>query len=852
MYLILSASKDNYITNKIINNTLSGESKATATITIAGGALDVNVKITLISTDLTSKTYIGVTEGHGSINNGRVLAVDDNPDGGGGIEVGDERIGMIAFQVGSDAADAAAMLKAAIDSANGHNLGDESKKITVAIDSGTLSLTQTQTGNTGNQLITINGDTSSRITVSKNENNADAFSGGRSGEPIRATDANVGQSGTIDIFKLYGENKIGGANNLVELSRGLIKFEYDKLIDLKSSSLDLSSNDFKAFLHLKDVTSGQSAPSNVTLMAIPLSKSFDEGSGRSVSTFNDIDVSNFLNASYSGGANVAWTTEGANRLGQATSAAPAVTDVLDAMTSIVARDGSNNPTTINMQSYFELVDGTEDAVFDVTNAVSSSLKGDMQNHGFRISLDTSEEGDAKTYFIKRFGSRHVRNKNLRPELHILFNDSIRDNIEDLEFNQDNTIYLTNFSKGVSSNIVSGTVTNPRIEAGLGGTTSFTSLVGENCLKLKLTSGLYEKTFNASQVLKGTSDPAKATITIAGGAADLNTKVNIISTDLTSKTYIGITEGHGSINNGHALAIGDNPDGGGNIASGDARIGMIAFQVGADADDAAAMLQQAINATKGHNEGSANKKIKVSVSSNVLTLTQVEEGASGNQNISISGDSSGRFTISAGSSGKPGFSGGIGKEGLYKSTFNISTFASSSYSATTTFEEHARVSGSMSLDMAWVSNDETITYHKKQVMIRSGRVGSLGHEKSSPLIAMTNLKEKYSKKDSVKLRVFASDYFDEVHAPVKTPIEKKSKYLGELFWRLIDITDGRVIIDFDSVNNSTKLSTDSSGYYFEFDMSSAPTGNICKFEFMRKFQDESQVLTTQRFCRFKVI
>ena len=852
MYLILTASKDTYITNKIISNTPSAGSKATATITVAGGALDVNVKITLISTDLTSKTYIGITEGHGSIANGHVIGIDDNPDGGGPIEDGDDRIGMIAFQVGSDASDAAAMLKSAIDSANGHNLGEESKKITVAVNAGEVKLTQTVPGSSGNQAITVLGDTSSRITVSKDDNNSDAFSGGRSQDPIRATDANVGRAGTIDIFKLYGENKIGGANNLVELSRGLIKFEYDKLIDLKSSTLNLDTKEFKAFLHLKDVTSGQSSPSNVTLLAIPLSKSFDEGNGRSVSTYNDIDVSNFLHSSYNGSANVAWTTEGANRLGQATSANAAVTDVLDAMTSIVARDDSNNPTTVNMQSYFDLKEGTEDAVFDVTNAVSASLKGDMQNHGFRISLDTSEEGDEKTYFIKRFGSRHVRNKKLRPELHILFNDSTRDSSEDLEFNVDNTVYLTNFSKGVPSNIVSGTVTNPRLEAGLGGTTSFTSLVGDNCLKLKVSSGLYSKTFNASQELKGTSSSSKATITIAGGAADLNTKIKIISTDLTSKTYIGITEDHGSISNGHVLAIGDNPDGGGNIEAGDSRIGMIAFQVGSGANDAAAMIGQAINSANGHNEGSANKKIVVSINSNVIKLTQAEEGVSGNQSIDVSGDTSGRFTVSNQSGGKFGFSGGVGKEGTYKSVFNISTFASSSYTGTTTFEEHARVSGSMSLDMEWVSSDETITYHKKQVMIRTGKVGALGHEKSNPLILMTNLKEKYSQKDTVNLRVFASDYFDEVHAPVKTPVEKKSKYLGDLYWRLVDITDGDVHIDFDTSTNATKLSTDSEGYYFQFDMSSAPPGNICKFEFMREYQGETQVLSTQRFCRFKVL
>ena len=853
MFLILTASKDNYITNKIINNTLSGESKATATITIAGGALDVNAKITLISTDLTSRTYLGITEGHGSIGNGHPIAIGDNPDGVGAIIGGDERIGMIAFQVGSNAADAAAMLKLAIDSVNGHNAGEESKKITVTVNSGVVTLTQTAPGLAGNQLITVTGDTSSRLTISLNASNAKAFSGGRSADAIRATDANVGKAGTIDIFKLYGENKIGGKENLVELSRGLIKFEYDKLVSLKSKNLDISSSTFKAYLYLRDVTSGQACPSNITLLALPLSKSFNEGNGRSVATFNDLDVSNFINASYSGGTTVAWSTEGANKTGQATSGNPALTDSLDAMTSIVARSSiGNNPTTINMQSYFDLDEGTEDAVFDVTNAVSSSLKGDMENHGFRISLDTAEEADDKTYFIKRFGSRHARNKKLCPELHVLFDDSLRDNMGDLEFNQENTVYLTNFAKGNPSNIVSGTVTNPRLESGMGGTTSFTSLVGDNCLKLKIKSGLYTKTFNGSQVLKGTPQGARATITIAGGAADLNTKIKLVSTDLISKTYIGITEGHGSIGNGDVLAAGNNPDGGGNIAAGDERIGMIAFQVGADANDAAAMLQQAINDANGHNEGSANKKISIAVSSNVITLTQVEEGLSGNQPIAVTGDTSGRFTISNGSNGKPGFADGDGKEGTYSAVFNISTFGSSSFTSSTTFEEHARASGSMSLDMSWVSNDETITYHKKQVMIKSGSIGFVGHEKSSPKLNMINLREKYTPRDTVKLRVFTSDYYDDIHPPVKTPVSRKSKYIGDIHWRLVDATDGSIAIAYDLTNNSTKLSTDSDGFYFEFDMSSAPEGNICKFEFIRTFQGETQTLVTQRFCRFKVI
>ena len=40
----------------------------------------------------------------------------------------------------------------------------------------------------------------------------------------RATDANTGRAGTLDLFKLYNESSIDGENNPIELSRILIKF----------------------------------------------------------------------------------------------------------------------------------------------------------------------------------------------------------------------------------------------------------------------------------------------------------------------------------------------------------------------------------------------------------------------------------------------------------------------------------------------------------------------------------------------------------------------------------------------------------------------------------------------------
>ena len=63
---------------------------------------------------------------------------------------------------------------------------------------------------------------------------------------FRATDANVGRAGTLDLFRLYDESSIvvGGerlTSSVEELSRILIKFDYSGLKPLMSSSMNIHS-----------------------------------------------------------------------------------------------------------------------------------------------------------------------------------------------------------------------------------------------------------------------------------------------------------------------------------------------------------------------------------------------------------------------------------------------------------------------------------------------------------------------------------------------------------------------------------------------------------------------------------
>jgi hypothetical protein len=105
---------------------------------------------------------------------------------------------------------------------------------------------------------------------------------------FRATDANVGQAGTLDLFKLYAESTTGSNATPTELSRALIKFDLAPLKKLTGTSLDITHPSFKCTLKLSDVYGGQTTPSNFKMWVHPLSKSFDEGIGRDVISFADL------------------------------------------------------------------------------------------------------------------------------------------------------------------------------------------------------------------------------------------------------------------------------------------------------------------------------------------------------------------------------------------------------------------------------------------------------------------------------------------------------------------------------------------------------------------------------------
>lgn len=290
----------------------------------------------------------------------------------------------------------------------------------------------------------------------------------------RATDANLGGATTIDLFKLYGETLFTGVTNPIELSRGLIYFELSDISSSLKNNVDFSHDSFKAILKLHDVQGNQVAPIDYNIAVFPLSKSFDEGKGKDVSGLSYLDRSNWLTASYSNG-NITWNSGGAFASG-----------TLGASNIDIIEDGDIGGTSTYLVKSQYFNQANQDLNVDVTNILSASMVGILPSHGFLLSYSGSEEFDTTTRFVKRFSSRHTRNPYIRPKLIIQYDDSLRDQNSQLEFNISGSVFLENYSRGTLSNILSGSAS--------------TQITGSNSLLLKLHTGSYEQYFTASQAL----------------------------------------------------------------------------------------------------------------------------------------------------------------------------------------------------------------------------------------------------------------------------------------------------------------------------------------------------------------
>ena len=286
-----------------------------------------------------------------------------------------------------------------------------------------------------------------------------------------STDANVGQAGTIDIYKLYNETPVSSGSSGIELTRGLIQFNLEELQSLTSSFLNISDPSFKCYLSMKNVYGGQTVPSNYTLSVYPLAKDWNEGRGNDVIGYRDLDAVNWYTASLNPTL-ITWTSGG---IGYGSDSSDTDADYYTLLSS------STGYLPLEFKQSFTR--GDEDLFVDVTTAISAAVSGELPNYGLRLSFTGSQETDSITRFVKRLSTKQSRNTDLHPALVVKYDDTFIDNQAASYFDYPNKIgvYFNQF--GNAANFISGS--------------SIVSGSGSLILELKASQSVYVTTSSFS-------------------------------------------------------------------------------------------------------------------------------------------------------------------------------------------------------------------------------------------------------------------------------------------------------------------------------------------------------------------
>ena len=214
-----------------------------------------------------------------------------------------------------------------------------------------------------------------------------------------------------------------------EHSAGLLNFDirsfYSSHIEDYNESVFSNDSNYKVFLKLKDVGKSSTKTKDFKLKINILNNDFNEGVGSDTIYFSDVGDVNFNVIDSKENPEILWSN----------SNIVSYNDILS---------GSSN-------SFEYLVDSLDkDLVLDVTSYIHNELNQDLSNivnKPFVVHFDIDNLFDKFTYFVKRFGSRDLKNKFYAPTLEFKIKDDFFENISTNNrkryFNNEEVFYLTN-------------------------------------------------------------------------------------------------------------------------------------------------------------------------------------------------------------------------------------------------------------------------------------------------------------------------------------------------------------------------------------------------------------------------
>jgi hypothetical protein len=179
-------------------------------------------------------------------------------------------------------------------------------------------------------------------------------------------------------------------------------------------------------------------------------------------------------------------------------------------------------------------------------------------------------------------------------------------------------------------------------------------------------------------------------------------------------------------------------------------------------------------------------------------------------------------------------------GLYSASFAISSFDTTVVNTTNeTLLDFINSSGSVKFNTVWGSNDENVGFHTGSLEVKSSNSSDYVSTPNDLIFKVLTLPSKMQHNEVLKIAIFVENRAAEQKI-YKVPYRIKSTVLSAVYYRIRDLETGTTIIPFDTPTDSTKLSTDSNGMYFELRTQSLPRGRNYVLDLLVKDFGQEQI------------
>lgn len=175
-------------------------------------------------------------------------------------------------------------------------------------------------------------------------------------------------------------------------------------------------------------------------------------------------------------------------------------------------------------------------------------------------------------------------------------------------------------------------------------------------------------------------------------------------------------------------------------------------------------------------------------------------------------------------------------GHYDLLFSGSQFSYGQYPVTGTYQSSVTIltsdpiisskllqSGSVIFTPVWCSSDLSLAYVTGSNLTVRPQMRTSSQPVKNYVVSVNGLKNEYTNNEQAFVRLTIFDQSNPLIKVTRVPVELSGIVVKDTYYQIRDSVTKEVIIPFDDVRNSTKVSSDSSGMFFKFDTSSLLSG-----------------------------